>query len=120
MQGKNSRRAAWLAALVVLLLAVGGGVAFLALGGEDEAKAKTIHFEAPTDVGPDPFTEPADHRGTKKVRVLGEGPFGGTGSDLVDRAAGQVARVGARPRRDADLARGGQLYPQAAPGHAHA
>ena len=63
MQGNNSRRAAWLAALVVLLLAVGGGVAFIALGGEDEAEAQTIHFEAPTDVGPDPFTGPADHRG---------------------------------------------------------
>ena len=68
---------------MVLLLPLAAAVAFLALGGEDEAKAQTIHFEAPTDVGPDPFTEPRTSRGTKKVRVLGEGPFGGTGSDLV-------------------------------------
>ena len=44
MEGKSSRRAAWLAALVVLLLAVAGGVAFLTLGGNDEAKAQTVRF----------------------------------------------------------------------------
>ena len=59
-QGKSSQRAAWLAALVVVLLAVAGGVAFLALGGEEEAKAQTVRFQAPTDNGPDPFTAPAD------------------------------------------------------------
>jgi hypothetical protein len=105
MQGNNSRRAAWLAALVVLLLAVGGGVAFLALGGEDEAKAQTIHFEAPTDVGPDPFTKAADHRGAKKVEVLGDGPFGGTGSDLVCDRELLIRSLIARPDRLREWAR---------------
>ena len=85
MQGNGSSRAAWLAALVVLLLAICGAVAFLVLGGDDEAKAQTIHFEQATDVGDAPFTPPADKHGRKKVKVteVGEGPFGGTGSDLV-------------------------------------
>ena len=105
MQGNDSRRAAWLAALVVLLLALGGGVAFLVLGGEDEAEAQTIQFEAPTDVGDDPFTEPADRRGAKKVQVLGDGPFGGTGSDLVCDRELLIRSLVARPDRLREWAR---------------
>src|SRR4051795_7340733 len=77
------RRSPWIyaavAAVVVALLAVG---AVLALGGGSEAKAQTVHFQKPTDRGPDPFTRAADVHGTTTVK-LGSGPFGGTGSDLV-------------------------------------
>jgi hypothetical protein len=98
MQGKSSGEAAWLAALVVLLLAAAGGVAFLVLGGEGEAKAQTVRFEQPTEVGPDPFTPPADRRGTKRVEV-GSGPFGGTGSDLVCDRELLIRSLRARPDR---------------------
>jgi hypothetical protein len=104
MQGNNSRRAAWLAALVVLLLAVAGGVAFLALGGEEEAKAQTVRFQAPTDNGPDPFTAPAERRGAKVVDV-GSGPFGGTGSDLVCDRELLIRSLVARPDRLREWAR---------------
>jgi hypothetical protein len=104
MQGKNSRRAAWLAALVVLLLAVAGGVAFMALGGEEEAKAQTVRFQAPTDNGPDPFTVPAERRGAKVVEV-GSGPFGGTGSDLVCDRELLIHSLAARPDRLREWAR---------------
>jgi hypothetical protein len=96
MEGNRSRRAAWLAALVVLLFAVAGGVAFLTLGGQDEAHAQTVRFEAPTNSGPDPFTAPAERRGTKVVKV-GSGPFGGTGSDLVCDRELLIRSLVARP-----------------------
>jgi hypothetical protein len=104
MEGKSSRRAAWLAALVVLLLAVAGGVAFIALGGEEEAKAQTVRFQAPTDNGPDPFTAPTERRGTKVVDV-GSGPFGGTGSDLVCDRELLIRSLVARPDRLREWAR---------------
>ena len=104
MQGNNFRRAAWLAALVVLLLAVGGGVAFLALGGEDEASAQTIRFETPTDIGSAPFTKPAERHGPKRVDV-GSGPFGGSGSDLVCDRELLIRSLIARPDRLREWAR---------------
>ena len=103
MQGNDSRRAAWLAVLVVLLLLIAGGVAFLTLGGEDEAKAQTVRFQAPTDTGPDPFTAPADVRG-RRVEV-GSGPFGGTGSDLVCDRELLIRSLAARPDRMREWAR---------------
>jgi hypothetical protein len=112
MEGKSSRRAAWLAALVVLLLAVAGGVAFLALGGGDEAKAQTVRFEAPTDNGPDPFTAPAERRGVKVVEV-GSGPFGGTGSDRVCDRELLIRSLVARPDRLREWARVLGLTPTA-------
>jgi hypothetical protein len=105
MQGNDSRRAAWLAALVVLLLAVAGGVAFLTLGGEEEAQAQTVRFQAPTDNGPDPFTAPAERRGAKRVEVTGSGPFGGTGSDLVCDRELLIRSLVARPDRLREWAR---------------
>src|SRR4051794_28247732 len=104
MEGKRSRRAAWLAALVVLLLAVAGGVAFLTLGGEEEAHAQTVRFEAPTATGPDPFTAPADRRGTKVVE-LAPGTFGGTGSDRVCDRELLIRSLAARPDRLREWAR---------------
>ena len=104
MQGNGSRRAAWLAALVVVLLAVAGGLAFLVLGGDDEAKAQTVRFEAPTDNGPAPFTAPAEKRGTKVVDV-GSGPFGGTGSDRVCDRELLIRSLAARPDRLREWAR---------------
>ena len=68
----------------------GDGVRRRAGGGEEEAKAQTVTFQKPVDVGPDPFVDkPADRKGKKKVKItpsstaVGAGPFGGTGSDLV-------------------------------------
>jgi len=104
MQGDPSRRAAWLAALVVLLLAVASGVAFLALGGEGEAKAQTVRFQAPTEDGPDPFTDPVERKGPKVVEV-GSGPFGGTGSDLVCDRELLIRSLVARPDRLREWAR---------------
>jgi hypothetical protein len=107
MQGNGSSRAAWLAALVVLLLAICGAVAFLVLGGDDEAKAQTIHFEQAADVGDAPFTPPADKHGRKKIKVttVGEGPFGGTGSDLVCDRELLIRSLIARPDRLREWAR---------------
>jgi hypothetical protein len=104
MQGNDFRRAAWLAAVVVVLLAIGGGMAVVGCGGEEEAKAQTVRFEAPTDAGPDPFTAPADRRGSTKVDV-GEGPFGGTGSDLVCDRELLIRSLVARPERLREWAR---------------
>ena len=104
MEEKRSRRAAWLAALVVLLLAVAGGVAFLTLGGEEEAQAQTIRFQDPSEDGPDPFTEPAERKGPKLVKV-GSGPFGGTGSDLVCDRELLIRSLVARPDRLREWAR---------------
>lgn len=105
MQGNDSRRAAWLAALVVVLLLIGGGVAVLAMGGEGEAQAQTVRFEAPTKVGDAPFTPPADRRGPKPVKVEGSGPFGGTGSDLVCDRELLIRSLVARPERLREWAR---------------
>jgi hypothetical protein len=104
MEEKRSNRAAWLAALVVLLLAIAGGVAFLTLGGEGEAKAQTVRFQAPTESGPDPFTKPAERRGTKRVKV-GSGPFGGSGSDLVCDRELLIRSLAAQPERLYEWAR---------------
>jgi hypothetical protein len=112
MEEKRSRRAAWLAALAVLLLAVAGGVAFLTLGGSDEAKAQTVRFEKPTDMGPDPFTAPAERHGVKVVQV-GSGPFGGSGSDLVCDRELLIRSLVARPDRLREWARVLGLAPTA-------
>jgi hypothetical protein len=39
----------------VLVLAGLAAAAFLVLGSDDEAKAQTVRFQQPVDVGPDPF-----------------------------------------------------------------
>jgi hypothetical protein len=79
----------WSIAAVLLIagLAVAG---VLVLGGDDEAKAQTVKFQQPIDVGPDPFIDkPADRKGRKKVKITqstpdpAPGTFGGTGSNLV-------------------------------------
>ena len=74
-------KTAWIAAALLALLV---GLALAGCGGDgsEEAKGQTVRFQKPTDPGNEPFTEPADVQGAKKVAV-GSGPFGGTGSDLV-------------------------------------
>jgi hypothetical protein len=105
MKEKPSRRPAWLAAALVLLLALAGGVvALLTLGGEEEAKAQTVQFEPPDKAGSNPFTPPADRQGPKRVDV-GSGPFGGTGSDLVCDRELLIRSLAARPDRLAEWAR---------------
>lgn len=95
-----------------MLLAAVGTVLFLVLGGEDEAKAQTVRFQQPVDVGPDPFIDkPADRKGRKKVKItpssteVGAGPFGGTGSDLVCDRDLLIESLKARPDRLAEWAR---------------
>jgi Domain of unknown function (DUF6777) len=105
MEEKPSRRPVWLAAALVLLLAVAGGVvALLTLGGEEEAKAQTVQFEPPDKAGDHPFTPPADRSGPKRVDV-GSGPFGGTGSDLVCDRELLIRSLKARPDRMREWAR---------------
>jgi uncharacterized protein DUF6777 len=83
------------AAIVVAILLITGG------GGTEEASAKTVTFQNPTDNGPDPFTEASDVEGDTEVQFDqgggqqggqppsggesggGPGTFGGTGSNLV-------------------------------------
>ena len=83
----------WSITAVALLLIAGGAVAIVATSGSDggtsttakkAANLQTVRFQEPTDPGPAPFTAPADVKGAKKVALpKGQGPFGGTGSDLV-------------------------------------
>jgi hypothetical protein len=77
---------------VALLLIAAGVVVIVATGESDETSnaakttgdLQTVRFQEPKDPGPDPFTEPADVAGPKKVDLpKGQGPFGGTGSDQV-------------------------------------
>ena len=79
-------------------------MAFLTLGGEDEAEAQTVRFQAPTDNGPDPFTAPAERRGAEG-RQGGLGPFGGTGSDLVCDRELLIRSLVAQPDRLREWAR---------------
>lgn len=91
----------WVVVLGAVIVFLGAGVAayFLVSGSEDEAKAQTIRFQEPNEVGADPFTKPADVKGKDTVKVTrtgggdsgdagqggetGQGPFGGTGSNQV-------------------------------------
>lgn len=96
----------------LLVIVVAAGAAYLVLGGEEEAKAQTVTFQKPIDVGPDPFVDkPADKKGKKKVKItpsstaVGAGPFGGTGSDLVCDRDLLVRSLKARPERLVEWAR---------------
>lgn len=105
MEEERSRRSRWPFIVLALLLVAGAAVgAVLVLGGEDEATAQTVRFQEPTDDGPDPFTKPADRRGTDRVRV-GSGPFGGTGSDLVCDRELLIDSLAAQPDRLYEWAR---------------
>jgi hypothetical protein len=74
-------------------------------GGSDKsgtkaaaAKGQVVHFQKPTETGPDPFTNASDVRGRDKVQV-GSGPYGGTGSDLVCDRELLIRSLRARPER---------------------
>jgi hypothetical protein len=88
----NRTRLFWSVAAVALLLIAAGVVVIVVTSSDDSSGTKSseaadlqkVSFQEPKDPGPDPFTEPADVAGPKKVDVpKGQGPFGGTGSDLV-------------------------------------
>ncbi|MEA2169981.1 MAG: hypothetical protein QOF76_3281 [Solirubrobacteraceae bacterium] len=91
----------------MLLIAGIATAVILLVGGSDEAKAQTVRFQQPVDVGPDPFIDkPADKPGKKKVKItpsspeqVGAGPFGGTGSDLVCDRDLLIKSLKARPER---------------------
>jgi hypothetical protein len=56
--------------------------------GTEEAGAQTVHFQRPTNPGPDPFTGPAEAQGDEEVPLPASGtggqqPFGGSGSNRV-------------------------------------
>lgn len=95
--GGDNRRTLIIARVAVLVIAAAAFAVILATG-DDEAEGQTVTFQAPTEAGPDPFTEPADVRGGDKVRV-GSGPFGGTGSDLVCDRELLIKSLRARPDR---------------------
>jgi hypothetical protein len=101
----GSRRPIWLIALgAVLLLAIGGGA--LLLLGDEEASGQTVRYQDPTESGPDPFTPPSDVRGRDRVPLaVGQGPFGGTGSDLVCDRELLIRSLKARPDRLREWAR---------------
>ncbi len=96
-----------------LLLVVAATVLIVVLrGGEEEAKAQTVTFQKPVDVGPDPFVDkPAERKGKKQVKItpssteVGAGPFGGTGSDLVCDRDLLIRSLKARPERLVEWAR---------------
>lgn len=95
-----------------MLVAVVAAALVLVVGGGDEAKAQTVRFQQPVDVGPDPFIDkPADRKGAKKVDItpssteVGAGPFGGTGSDLVCDRDLLIRSLKAQPDRLAEWAR---------------
>jgi hypothetical protein len=96
---------ALVAALVVIgIVVVTGG------GGTEQASAQTVHFEKPTDTGANPFTKPADVRGKTKIKPsdpqkVGQGPFGGTGSDRVCDRELLIRSLKARPDRLREWAR---------------
>ncbi len=92
---------ALVAALVVIaIVVVTGG------GGTEEASAQTVRFEKPTDTGSNPFTKPTDVRGKKKIKPeVGQGPYGGTGSDRVCDRELLIKSLRARPDRLREWAR---------------
>lgn len=97
-QGGGDNRRTLLIVLAALLLAGVIAVGVVLLTGDDEAKGDTVRFQPPTDPGPDPWTKPADVKGTDSVRV-GSGPFGGSGSDLVCDRELLISSLRARPDR---------------------
>ncbi len=93
----SNRRPLLIALGVLLLIAIVVGVV-LATGGDDKASAQTVTFEKPTSTGSDPFTKPADVKGSTTIDI-GSGPFGGTGSDLVCDRELLIKSLKARPDR---------------------
>jgi hypothetical protein len=70
----------------------------LLLSAGEPAAGQTVRFQSPTEVGPDPFTKPADVHSAKRVAV-GSGPYGGTGSDLVCDRELLITSLKERPDR---------------------
>jgi hypothetical protein len=96
----------WIAGIAAALLVGGAVAAVLLLGGDEKASAQTIRFQKATDPGPSPFTAPSDIRGSTSVKLeIGEGPFGGTGSDLVCDRELLIRSLEARPERLREWAR---------------
>lgn len=99
--GPQRSRPTWPFLVLAGVIAAAIAVALvLALGGED-SEAQTVTFQPPTEAGRDPFTRPADRRGRRTVRLpaSAQGPFGGTGSDLVCDRELLVRALRARPDR---------------------
>src|SRR4051812_24826241 len=67
-------------AAVVALAIAGAAVGWL-VGAGKTAEASQVTFLGAAEIGPNPFTPPADVRGHTTVK--GAGPFGGTGSNFV-------------------------------------
>jgi len=79
----------------------GGGGSSSSTEGDDDRQV--VRFQRPTEPGPDPFTRPADRSGPTTVTVTvertGQGPYGGTGSDLVCDRELLIRSLRARPDR---------------------
>jgi uncharacterized membrane protein YgcG len=102
----------WAIGAALLLIVVATVLVVVLRGGEDTAKAQTVRFQKPVDVGPDPFLDrPAERKGKKQVKItpsspaVGAGPFGGSGSDLVCDRDLLIKSLKARPERLVEWAR---------------
>jgi hypothetical protein len=106
----------WSVFAVALLL----GLSVIAgCGSDDDSEsaaddAQTVTFQKPTETGDDPFTKPADVRGSTKMEV-GSGPYGGTGSDFVCDRELLISSLRARPDRLAEWARVLGISPEIGP-----
>src|SRR4051794_19072063 len=83
-------------AAVVALAIAGAAVGWL-VGAGKTAEASQVTFLGAAEIGPNPFTPPADVRGHTTVK--GAGPFGGTGSNFVCDRELLIRRGEHRPAR---------------------
>ena len=96
-----ARYTGWLALVTCLALgACGSGDSG---GSSESADTQTISFQEPEDPGEDPFTPPADVKGTEEVAV--QQPFGGSGSNRVCDRDKLIKFLEANPDRMAEWAR---------------
>lgn len=113
MRNPLLRKLAWPAASALVAAAIVLVIVLIVGGGGEEASAQTVRFQQPTEPGPDPFTKPADRTGKTRIKSeqIGQGPFGGTGSDLVCDRELLIKSLRARPERLREWARVAGVQP---------
>jgi hypothetical protein len=93
------------AVVAALLVACGSDGSGSASATQEELPV--LEFQAPTDPGPRPFAPASDVRGPDTIQPqrVGEGPYGGTGSDLVCDRELLIDSLEARPGQLREWAR---------------